>query len=54
MGLSFARRGWKVGKGNISFWYDNWNPSFNYLSMVEMESDLDMLGDFGVMGSEIF
>lgn len=36
---------WKVGRGNISFWYDNWNSDFDFDPFADGD-DWDMLSDF--------
>lgn len=34
-----------IGKGDVSFWFDNWNPNFCYESLADGHED-DKLPDF--------
>lgn len=43
----FAKRcGWTVGKGEMSFWFDNWNEEFSFESLAVDGFAMEKLCDF--------
>lgn len=45
-----ARCGWQVGRGDISFWFDNWCPKFSFAPFAMEGFAADRLRDFWTDG----
>lgn len=44
--LDFAQRcGWKIGAGDVSFWFDHWNEDFFYGELASDHSATEKLNE---------